>query len=59
MLFVAILVGLLAEGGISVFGLSNGGGRRLGLVSGNGATLHGWWRCKGGEERYRYFSCVQ
>ena len=34
MLFVAILVGLLAEGYISVFGLSGGGGRRLDLVSG-------------------------
>jgi hypothetical protein len=39
-LFVAILVGLLAEGSISIFGLSDGGGRpRLGLVSGGGSDV--------------------
>ena len=35
----AILVGLLAEGSISVFGLGDGGGRRLGLVSGGGSDV--------------------
>ena len=40
MLFVAILVGLLAGGGISVFGLSDGGVRpHLGLVSGGGSDV--------------------
>ena len=39
MLFVAILVGLLAGGSISVFGLSDAGGRRLGLVSGGGSDV--------------------
>ena len=34
MLVVAIRVGLLAEGSISVFGLGGGGGRRLDLVLG-------------------------
>ena len=38
-LFVAILVGLLAEGSISVFGFSGSGGRRLGLVSGGGSDV--------------------
>ena len=42
MLFVAILVGLLVEGSISVFGLSDGGRRpRLGLVSGGGSGFVG------------------
>ena len=39
MLVVAILVGLLAEGSISVFGLSGSGGRHLGLVSGGGSDV--------------------
>ena len=39
MLFVAILLGLLAEGSISVFGLSGAGGGRLGLVSGGGSDV--------------------
>jgi hypothetical protein len=38
-LVVAILVGLLAEGIISVFWLSDGGGRRLGLVSVGGSDV--------------------
>jgi hypothetical protein len=39
-LVVAILVGLLAEGSISVFGLSGGCWRpRLGLVSGGGSDV--------------------
>ena len=41
-MFVAILVGLLAEGSISVFGLSDGGRRhRLSLVSGGGSGFVG------------------
>ena len=39
MLFVAILVGLLAGGSISVIGLSDAGGCRLGLVSGGGSDV--------------------
>ena len=38
MLVVAILAGL-AEGSISVFGLSDGGGRRLDLVSDGGSDV--------------------
>jgi hypothetical protein len=38
-LVVAILVGLLAEGSISDFGLSDGGRPRLGLVSGGGSDV--------------------
>ena len=39
MLFVAILVGLFTEGCTSIYGLSDGGGRSLDLVSGGGSDV--------------------